>query len=233
MAIVNAGHLITGFLSRIMISGFNIDWTLSSTFYCKFRFYFATVCISMSFTCICLATIDQFLATCSNPRLQRWSSIKVAHRMIAIFIIIWLLLGIPYWIYYDHIQSNITGQQTCMSSNQIFQQYFVKVYTPIFIGFLPIFLNTLFGILAYYNMKHLAYRTVPLVRRELDKQLTVIVLTQTLLVFFATVPYVIVTILNSDMNIVSDPVIAGRLQFASTLTVCIYYVNFAVSDRKQ
>jgi hypothetical protein len=231
MAIVNIGQLIAGLFTRIMISGFAIDWTLSSTFYCKFRFYCATVCTIISFTCICLASIDQFLATCSNPRWHRWCNIKVARRTTVVFIIIWLLHGIPYWIYFDHIESTITGERTCMSSNNIFQQYHVKVYTAVFIGFLPISLNTLFGLLAYYNVSHSAYRAVPLVRRELDKQLTVIVLMQTLFIFFAATPYVIVAILNSDTNIMSDPVVADRLQFADTLTVCIYYLNFAVSNR--
>jgi hypothetical protein len=54
---------------------------------------------------------------------------------------------------------------------------------------------------------------------------------QTLFIFFAATPYVIVAILNSDTNIMSDPVVADRLQFADTLTVCIYYLNFAVSNR--
>jgi len=181
---------------------------------------------------MCLATIDQFLATCSNPRCQRWSNIKVARRMVVIFIIIWLLHGIPVWIYFDHIESNITGELTCMSSNEIYQQYYIKVYTAIFIGFLPICLNTFFGLLAYYNINHLAYRTVPLVRRELDKQLTVIVLMQTLFIFFASVPYLIVAIFYSDMAIMDDPVNADRLQFAYIITICIYNLNFVVSDRK-
>jgi len=28
---------------------------------------------------MCLAAINQFLATCSNPRWQRWSNVKIAH----------------------------------------------------------------------------------------------------------------------------------------------------------
>ena len=232
MAIVNNGQLINGLFTRIMISGFNIDWTLTSTFYCKCRFYVVTVCSIISFTCMCLATIDQFFATCSNPRWQRWSNIKVARRVMIVVVIFWIVHGIPYWIYFDYIVSNTTGKITCMSSNDIFQFYHVKIYTAVYIGFLPIFINTLFGLLAYYNVKHLAYRTVPLVRRELDRQLTVIVLMHAFFVFLATIPYVIVTILYSDANIMSDPVVAERLQFTNTVTLCIYYLNFVVSDVK-
>ena len=78
MSFVNIGHLFTGLLPRIMINGFNIDWTQISLFYCKFRIYILQLCTLISFTCMCLATIDQFFATCSNPRWQQWSNIKFA-----------------------------------------------------------------------------------------------------------------------------------------------------------
>jgi hypothetical protein len=37
LSIVNIGQLLAGLFSRIMISGFSIDWTQTSLFYCKFR----------------------------------------------------------------------------------------------------------------------------------------------------------------------------------------------------
>jgi len=36
MSIANIGQLITGLLTRIMISGVDIDWTQFVLFYCKF-----------------------------------------------------------------------------------------------------------------------------------------------------------------------------------------------------
>ena len=49
MSIVNIGQLFTGLLSRIMISGFDIDWTVTSLFYCKFRYYcFQTMYINFN-----------------------------------------------------------------------------------------------------------------------------------------------------------------------------------------
>jgi hypothetical protein len=181
---------------------------------------------------MCLATVDQFLATCFNPRWQQWSNIKVAHRMTIVFIIFWLLHGILFFIYFDHVVSPITGKLACMSSNEIYQQYYVKIYIFVLTGFLPIFINTLFGLLAYHNIRHLAYRTVPLVRRELDRQLTVIVLMQTLFVFLTAIPYVI-TVLFTNVNVVNDPITVERLQVVTTLTLCIYYLNFAVSDENK
>lgn len=37
MSFVNIGELITGYFSRIISNGFDIDWTQTSLFYCKFR----------------------------------------------------------------------------------------------------------------------------------------------------------------------------------------------------
>ncbi|CAF1470681.1 unnamed protein product [Rotaria sordida] len=108
MSIVNIFHLFTGLLTFIMINGFAINWSDTSLFYCKFRSFYVQLCILTSFTCMSLAAIDQFLATCSQPRWQQWCNLKSAR--------------------------------------------------------------------SYRNVQQIAYRTVPLVRRELDKQLTVIVL---------------------------------------------------------
>jgi hypothetical protein len=77
MSAVNFLHLFTGLLTFIMINGFVINWTNISLFYCKFRPFNVQLCILSSFTCMCLATIDQFLATCSNPPWHRWNNLKV------------------------------------------------------------------------------------------------------------------------------------------------------------
>ena len=62
-------------------------------------------------------------------------------------------------------------------------------------GTLPVTIMVLFGLLAYFNVRNLAYRTVPLIRRELDKQLTQMVLVQVIYNFFVLIPFVIVYVL--------------------------------------
>jgi len=232
MSMVNIVHLITGLLSRIMISGFNKDWTQSSLFYCKFRAYSVQSGVTISFTCMCLATIDQFLATCSQPRWQQWSNIKVAHRLTISFIIIWLLHGIPYIIYYNYMNTTSTDKPQCVTTNAIFQIYILSIQTIGFYGLLPICLNTLFGLLAYRNTQDLIYRTTPLVRRELDKQMTIIVLIQAGYNCLASIPYLIINILALITFITNDTVTANKLELANVITLCIFYLNFAVSERK-
>ncbi|CAF1051091.1 unnamed protein product [Adineta ricciae] len=227
MSIVSIGQLLASFLSRIMISGFGIDWTLQSVFYCKFRIYLGSACTLITFTCICLATVDQYFATCSNPLWRSFNNIKVAHRTSVSFIVIWMLYSVPYLIYYDHVQSSATGKFSCISTNVVFQDYNIKGYTLVFIGFLPIFIDVLFALLAYHNVRNLSYRMVPLVRRELDKQMTTIVLMQAICIVFVSIPYLIVNILSLDNNIRQNPSASEILQFATTLALCIYYLNFS------
>jgi len=68
-----------------MINGFAINWTNMSLFYCKFRAFYVQSCVLISFTCMCLAIIDQFLATCSN---SRWNNIKLARYLVIGIVVI-------------------------------------------------------------------------------------------------------------------------------------------------
>ncbi len=123
------------------------------------------------------------------------------------------------------IKSNPSG----LIQMKFFQIYNFVVQTIILNGLLPILINTLFGLLAYRNVRNLAYRTIPLVRRELDKQLTTIVLIQTVSNILSTVPYVIVNILILNSTLTKDSNSSEKLNFANILTLCLFYLNFAIS----
>ena len=116
MSFVNIGNLITGLLSRIIISGFRIDLTLTSSFYCKFRWYCLQFCVLSSFTFTCLAAIDQYMGTAVHVRWRQWSNIKIAHRLTIITMIIWFLHGFLYIIYFDLIPSTSIGKIICSST---------------------------------------------------------------------------------------------------------------------
>ena len=232
MSIVNIGQLLTGLLSRIMITGYSVDWTVTSPFYCKFRYFLLQTCSLISLTCICLATIDQYFATCSNVRWQQWSSLKVAHCLTVIFAILWSLHGIPYLIYFAQVYSSATNKIGCNIINAIFAKYNAYVYFLTLTGFLPIFITVLFAVLAFRNIKQLAHQAVPVVRRELEKQLTMMVLVQVALNSFTLLPNSVVNALQTNPALTSVPELGSRLQFASVLTGLIYYLNFAVSKNR-
>jgi hypothetical protein len=229
MSAFNIGQLLVGSFSRFMISGFNIDWTITSVFYCKFRIYLFQVCSLTSLTCLCLATIDQYLATCSRPHWQRLSNIKLVRYFSIITILFWLIFATVYAVYYDIMISPITNKTTCMNTNDAFDRYNSYFHGIVMQGFLPNFVTALFGILAYRNVNGLAHRTIPLIRRELDKQLTSMLLVQVVFNIFALLLYNIVSVIVPYIVTTKDPVVLAKLQFVQILSYCIYYLYFAVS----
>jgi len=114
-------------------------------------------------------------------------------------------------------------------TNTIYIRYRAYVIVLILFGFLPAFVTMLFGFMAYLNLQQLAHYTLPLVRRELDKQLTVMVLAQVVVNCFAILPYTIMYAvqLNTDPNL--NPVLAAQIQLAYNTTIIISYLYFAVS----
>ncbi len=229
MSFVNIGQLITGQLSRVMITGFGTDWTQTSLSYCKFRSFGLQVFIYISLTCICLATIDQFFATCDRVSWQQWSNIKLAQRLTAVSVLFWIIYDIPYLIFYDQTVSVTTGVISCVNSNINFQRYHAYMNNLILAGGLPLLITVVFGILAFKNVRQIAYRTVPLVRRELDKQLTNMVLIQVIFSFVALLPYFIASVLPLATNISSNPIAYAQFSLAINICACIYYLYFAVS----
>jgi hypothetical protein len=230
MSFVNIIQLFVGLLSRVLSVGFGIDWTTTSLAYCRFHSFCFAVFSLLSYTYMCLATIDQFLATCSNPRWQRYSNIKLARWLCAIFFIIWTLHGIPVIYFYNQVPTDPTGQLLCVITNDTFEQYYRYFFLVILIGIIPLLVTVSFGFLAYRNVQLLPYLSIPLVRRETDKQLTIMVLVQDVYNLFFIIPYVVVylMVLNTDAD--QDSIIGARIDLASSITGALYYMTFSVSD---
>ena len=229
MSFVNIGQLIANLLSRIMITGWGIDFTESSSAYCKFRYYCLQFCALASYSHMCLATIDQFLATSLRPRWQQLLTIKRAHFLSILFLIIWLVHAIPCLIWYNPVLSRRTGAISCTITNSIYEKYYAYCYGLTLAGILPICITVSFVCLAYRNVRQIPYRTVPLVRRELDKQLTSMVLVQVVHNFVVIVPYISVLIGIYTINPTVQPSIYSALAYSIRITGLVYYLYFAVS----
>jgi hypothetical protein len=175
-----------------------------------------------------LATIDQFLATCSHPRWHQWNNIKLARYILTGAVIIWSLHGIPFIIYYNHTESAITDTMDCVITNIGFLKYHYIFYSPILKSCVPAIIMILFGILAYRNVQQIAYRTVPLVRRELDKQLTVMVLVHNFCDVLAVTPIIIQGILTAVIGIPNNFDTTTELSSIKNITTTLYYFHFVV-----
>ena len=143
-------------------------------------------------------------------------------------IIFWVLYEIPFILFYQSIVSPSTGLMSCVINNGGFQKYLKMFHLPVLTSSLPVTIITIFGILAYRNIQHIAYRTVPLVRRELDKQLTVMVLVHVLLDVVAVTPTMINNIYSSIVNTPTDPITVAQLSLITNIVTLIYYVHFVV-----
>jgi hypothetical protein len=122
----------------------------------------------------------------------------------------------------------MTGTSSCAITNSIFYKYNYYIVLPVLIGFLPVIIIIIFGILAYRNVKQIAYRIVPLVRRELDKQLTVMVLVQGFCDVVFVTPLIIESIYSFIIGIPSDLVTKIYLNSILNIIFMMYYCHFAV-----
>ncbi|CAF1317098.1 unnamed protein product [Adineta ricciae] len=229
MSIVNICDLLADLLPRILLAIYNIDGTETSLFYCKFRLYLLSICTSLSLTCFCLATMDQYCATSSRQRLQQLCNIRLARRLIGIFACVWIIHSIPYLIYLKHILSPITHKMSCSMTDPIFLQYRIYVIVLTLFGVLPLTITILCGLSAYYNTRQIPNYIIPLVRRELDKQLTNMVLWQVFVNVFTIMPYTIINVISLNMKTIDDPLLYAQTQLRSTSTQLLYYVYYANS----
>jgi hypothetical protein len=228
MSIFDVLTLCSALLQVILPVLSDFAGSVTSLFYCKFGLYFEVVSIQTSLTCLCLATIDQYCATCSRPRLQQLCNIKLAQRLIIISIMVWVLHTIPFLVFYNLVVSTTTNQVTCIDTNNIYEQYRIFGIILVLIGYLPIVIVALFGLMAYRNVQQIAYRTVPLVRRQLDKQLTVMVLVQVVVNILTLLPFTTVYAIATSQDLTVDPVLQAKFLFAITVTLIVSYTAFAV-----
>jgi hypothetical protein len=218
---VNIGQLLTGLISRIIFNAILIDWTLTSPFYCKFRIYLVHICAFTSLTCVNLATIDQFLATSARPRWQQWSNIKIAYYLSGITLVFWIIYLCPHLIYFELVEGD---NPVCTPIDPIYSSYFDNFVVPILWFVLPFLISIIFGLLTYRNIKQIAYRTVPLYRRRVDEQLTVMILVQIIINIIVTCPYITYMTVTSHVSFSDDPLTTAQILLIKNLTLCLYYL---------
>lgn len=203
---------------------FGMDYSISIVFFCRIRNMINTICNMSSVSCLCMAVIDQYFATCTRPQWQQWSNIRLAHRITAIITIIWIVNGIFYAVYVDAVLP--TNTALCASTNAKFLQYHAYGHLLIFNNVVPL-IPLIFGLMPYRNVRNIAHRTVPLVRCELEKQLTVMILVQMLVYACTYLPFAIVTtILAIYPN--NNPFYLAAMNLANAITFIISIYSHGV-----
>ncbi|CAF0910294.1 unnamed protein product [Adineta ricciae] len=177
-SIINTLYLCIILIPRIETATSGIDLTRSSRIWCKVRPLFTGSLPPMSLTCACLSIIDQFISTSKNFRLRQYSNMKLARRIIIVFLIIWIIHGIIASIFYE-----ITPTR-CTSSNAIYAVY-TTVYLIVVNGCIPILIISIFGWLTNRNIR----QTQVLANRQADRQLTKMILMQSIVVVISNMVY--------------------------------------------
>jgi hypothetical protein len=178
-SIFNNLYLLLGLTAVISKGGFGVDLTSTSRIWCKAGAFFVMSLTLVTFTCSCLATIDQFFATSDDIHLRQRSNIKWAHRIILVVIFACCLHATPCLVYLDISSSS----KICAFDNTAY-----AVYVPIFFFVLlciaPIFIMLLFGCLTYRNIR----RTIVLAQQRADQQVTRMIFIQVILVVISNTP---------------------------------------------
>lgn len=120
------------------------------------------------------------------------------------------------------VQNSNTSEAKCLNTNFVYGQYVSYVYLSILTDAFPMIINILFG--------SLAYRTMPLVQRELDKQLTSMVLVQVIYSVIVTLPYIYLAIIMRSTTLAINSSTAEKLNFVYLLADFLYYMYFIVSN---
>ncbi|CAF3668843.1 unnamed protein product [Rotaria sp. Silwood1] len=223
---VNIFQLVVGLLSRILITGYDIDPTKTSSVLCKARQFTLITTMLIIFSCMCFAAIDQFLLLTNRGR--HLCNLQIASRLVIVAFIVSFLHGIPIVIFQDLYPPLGTGQTSCSSINTGYSIYYSRFLFPVLLGILPLIIRITFGLLAFINVRQLHNRRVPIVRLERDKQLTAMVLIEVVVDVIITLPYSIYNHWYSSAVIFSDPISIAQNQLISSITRIIFYGNFSI-----
>jgi len=219
-SIFNSLYIIINLPIRIISAIYQIHLTRNSISWCRAHAFLIGLLGLTSFTCSCLATIDQFFITSRSVYLRRCSNIKWARRIVFIVIIVWCFHGIPiFWFY------NIPPvTDRCKSANIIYATY-ITIYILVFLFAIPVLIMVIFGWLTYRNIRQIK----SLVRQYVDRQLARMTLIQVLLVVISITPFGI----NSAYGLITSKINKDkdrRLKesFATTIFILISYFYYVV-----
>jgi hypothetical protein len=145
----NIIHLLANLLSRILISGYNIDLTQTSSVICKLHQYIAVIAPLMALSCMCFATIDQFASL--TVRWRHFSQRHIAWCVVAVTLIFWCLIIIPVIMFYEVYFSSSTGSWSCSIINTNYSSYYSPFYISFFTWIYPTYDSDCFWSSCFYK----------------------------------------------------------------------------------
>jgi hypothetical protein len=193
--IIDIVYLIAYFTSTIFPTIYGYDPSGSSLVWCRLRTVVIQTCTLISLCTVCFIACDQLCSTTYQLHLRQICTVKLARWLTIVTCCISLLHSIIFALF-----SDISPFVGCVISNPVFTQYSTFFYIPVLGGLLPILVSSLFSILAFRGVRRIVRHQVPIVRRRLDRQMTVMVLMRVVFFVIFRLPFVIYRIyaINND-----------------------------------
>jgi hypothetical protein len=187
-SVVDGYLLFVGLVDVASPFAFSVVW-------CKLKLMLIQWCRMMLSSIVCSAAIDQYLSTNPLLYLRQYSSLKIAHLQIYAASLLCILYVMPFGIF-----AQIDPILGCVISNTYLSNYNGYFYYPFLNGLLPIFISSLFGLLAYRNVRRIIRRQIPIERRRLDQQLTAMIFARVISFVSLQLPFTIhrIVIINVE-----------------------------------
>ncbi|CAF4136309.1 unnamed protein product, partial [Adineta steineri] len=143
--------LLVGLTTRILTTGFQMDFTSMNRIWCKTRLGFTDINATSTYTLICLQAIDAFMCSSPSVIVRQKSNIRIARYLIVGTLCFWSIQEIPYFFLQDLVI--VGGIPMCITTNTIFAQYHTYFTTLCIFTMIPIIVISIFGFLTVRHMK--------------------------------------------------------------------------------
>ncbi|CAF1397852.1 unnamed protein product [Adineta steineri] len=143
--------LLAGLATRILATGFQVDFTLMNRIWCKTRLGFTDINGITTYTMICLQAIDACICSSPSVAVRQKSNIRIARYLILGTLCFCFIHEIPYFIFQDLVI--VGGTPMCITTNTIYAQYRSYVVSLGIITTIPITVISIFGYLTVRHMK--------------------------------------------------------------------------------
>jgi hypothetical protein len=208
----------------ILISLYGNDLTSNSLIWCKFKYLLAESFGLITFYMICFQAVDQFFSTNYRLILRQMCTLKLARCLAFTTVCLWLSHSILCSFFV-----NIVPSIGCIISNPIWIQYVTFFFYPVLVGLLPIFIASSFSLLAYYNVRRIVRRQIPIERRRFDRQITAMVLIHVVFFVFFTLPYIVYRIYVVNVPVTQENLLNfAIMQLLEVIVVSIVDLNYTV-----
>ncbi|CAF1123730.1 unnamed protein product [Didymodactylos carnosus] len=224
--------------SRILSEGFNIDPGTYSDIYCKLRYYIPYTARTLSSTFIALASIDRFASSSQQPKIRKFSQLKIAYIVIIIATMFCLLIFVHVLLYFN-IELSLDEYNRLLPSCYA-QKGFYRIFADFFYltcyTLIPPFIMIIFSILIVRNVFNLRRQLDPATTTAMchlhrkDRQLIIMLIFQVVSIVITTLPHAIQKLYSTyTANMLKSSLTLAQENFLLQLVRSISFINHSCS----